>query len=283
MLKRLTWLCATLLLASCTGFKLGIANLPARFGNFDRQAALAYGTGPRRLLDVYVPRGAKGAPVVVFWYGGGFVAGRREQYRFVGAALAQQGMVAFLPDYRVYPDAVFPEFVKDAALAVKWVRDHAADYGGDPDKIFLMGHSAGGYLASLVALDRRYLTEAGAADLRVRGFIALSTPHVLAPNTPMLNTIFGPPWKPADWQPVEFAAAGSPPALLIHGADDSRVVRRHSELLAAALSSQGVDVKLLLLQGIGHPDTVAALSVPLRSRAPVLAETVAFVQRWSAN
>ena len=283
MLRRLALLGAAMLLASCTSLQLAVANAPALLGNYQRQAALRYGDGPRRTLDIYVPRGARAAPVVVFWYGGSFQYGRRENYRFVGAALAQRGLVAVLPDYRVYPPAVFPEFVDDAAQAVKWVHDHAAEYGGDPARLFLMGHSAGGYLASMVALDRRYLTRAGAGDVRLRGLIALSAPHVLLPNTRLLNIMFGPPWTTADWQPLNFASSTSPPALLIHGQQDQTVDPRNSESLAAALRAQGVDVTLRLMPRLSHSDTIAAFSAPLRRRAPALDETVAFVQRWSAN
>jgi acetyl esterase/lipase len=283
MLRRLALLGAALLLASCTSLKLAVANAPALLGDYQRHAALGYGTGPRRTLDIYVPRGARAAPVVVFWYGGSFEYGRRENYRFVGAALAQRGLVAVLPDYRVYPPALFPEFVDDAAQAVKWVHDHAAAYGGDPARLFLMGHSAGGYLASMVALDRRYLSKAGAGDVRVRGLIALSAPHVLVPNTRVLKVIFGPPWTTADWQPLNFSSSSAPPALLIHGQQDQTVDPRNSETLAATLRARGVDVTLRIIPRLNHSDTIAAFSVPLRRRAPVLDETVAFIQRWSAN
>ncbi len=283
MLRRLVLLGATLLLASCTNLKLAAANAPALLGDYHRHAALRYGEGARRTLDVYVPRDARAAPVVIFWYGGSFQYGRRENYRFVGAALAQRGLVAVLPDYQVYPPTVFPEFVNDAAQAVKWVHDHAAEYGGDPTRLFVMGHSAGGYIASMVALDRRYLAGAGAGDVKLRGLIALSAPHVLVPNTRVLNIIFGPPWTMADWQPVNFAGSAAPPALLIHGQADQTVDPRNSETLAAALRARGVDVTLRMMPRLSHSDTIAAFSVPLRRRAPVLDETVAFVQRWSAN
>ena len=283
MLRRLALLGAALLLGSCTSLKLAVANTPALLGDYQRHAALGYGGGPRRTLDIYVPRGARAAPVVIFWYGGSFQYGRRTNYRFVGAALAQRGLVAVLPDYRVHPPAVFPEFIDDAAQAVKWVHDHAAEYGGDPARLFLMGHSAGGYIASMVALDRRYLARAGAGDVSLRGLIALSAPHVLVPNTPVLKVIFGPPWTPADWQPLNFASSAAPPALLIHGQQDETVDPRNSETLAAALRTQGVSVTLRMLPRLNHSDTIAAFSVPLRRRAPVLDETVAFIQRWSAN
>jgi acetyl esterase/lipase len=87
--------------------------------------------------------------------------GSKEQYRFVGAALANSGYVAILPNYRLFPQARFPQFIDDGALAVRWAREHARELGGDPGAIFLMGHSAGGHLAATLALDEQYLEKVG--------------------------------------------------------------------------------------------------------------------------
>lgn len=284
MLVRLVvLLLAAASLAACTNLLLGIANAPARIGDFQRVAAQRFGSLPRQQLDVYAPGTQDQAPVVVFWYGGSFERGNREKYRFVGAALAEAGLVAVLPDYRVYPEVRFPVFVEDAAAAVRWVRDNIKDYGGDPTRIFLMGHSAGAYLATLTALDRRYLQKAGAGDLRLRGVIALSGPHVLTPNTDVLNRIFAAPWRLVDWQPVHFASVAAPPMLLIHGASDTLVDPEHSSRLAEALRLAGASAQLELIAGAGHADTVAAISRVARSRGPVLEKVVEFVRQQSAN
>ena len=273
------------LLVSCGGLALSIANAPALVGPFDRFAGLAYGEGPRRRLDVYQPHSARagraGAPVVVFWYGGAWQRGSKSQYRFVGAALAESGFVAVLPDYRLYPQVRFPEFIDDGAAALRWVTQHAADYGGDPQKIFLMGHSAGAHLAASLALDPTRLTRAGVDPAQIRGLIGLSGPYELAPNTAVLNRIFAAPYGPADWQPLRLAGRDSPPALLLHGGDDSLVLPRNAEKLAAALTAAGVAARAVIYPGKGHADTVAALSVPARGRAPVLEAVRAFVSERS--
>lgn len=109
-----------------------------------RCAGIPYGTDPRQSLDVYMPTpAATNRPIVVFWYGGMWIRGSKEQYRFVGAALANAGYVAILPDYRLFPQARFPDFIEDGARAVKWAHEHATELGGDPQALFLMGHSAG--------------------------------------------------------------------------------------------------------------------------------------------
>src|SRR3954470_20552310 len=90
-------------------------------------------------LDVYAPPGATAAPVVVFFYGGAWINGERAWYRYAGEALSRHGIVVVIPDYRKSPQAKFPVFMDDAALAVAWARAHAAAYGGDPRHLFLMG------------------------------------------------------------------------------------------------------------------------------------------------
>ena len=113
-------------------------------------------------LDVWSPRRAgHPLPVVIFLYGGGWVAGSRGGYAFAGSAYAGQGFVTVVPDYRLVPAVRFPAFVEDGALAVKWTRDNIARFGGDPDRIALAGHSAGSYNAAMLALDPHYLRDAG--------------------------------------------------------------------------------------------------------------------------
>jgi acetyl esterase/lipase len=278
--------CLALLLtlaSGCTPLMFGIANLPARISGVTRHAGLVYRSGERGLLDVYAKEGGRNRPVVVFWYGGSWQEGDRQRYRFAGAALAQAGYVAILPDYRLYPAVRFPEFNNDAAQAVVWAHAHAAEYGGDAGKLFLMGHSAGAHIAASTALDGRYLRRAGGDPAWIRGLIGLSGPYVLKPNTAALNRIFAAPYTPADWQLQNYVSAASPPALLIHGANDTLVDPSNSGELAAKLRAAGVAAQVRVIAGIGHSDTVAALSVPVRKRAPTLALVRAFIDARSAE
>jgi acetyl esterase/lipase len=265
------------LIASCGGLAFTVINVPALAGNFERHADLAYGEGPRHKLDVYSPKGAADRPVIVFWYGGAWDRGRKSQYRFVGAALAKAGYVAVLPDYRLYPEVKFPAFIEDGADALAWVTKHAGEFGGDPKRIFVAGHSAGAHLAAMLAYDRSQLERAGLPANTVRGLIGLSGPYALDPNTDTYRAIFGAPYTLAQWQPVQKASAGAPPALLIHGEADEVVYVSHARKMARALETVGVRVTLRTYADRGHRDTVAALAVPVPNKLPVLEEIRRFV------
>lgn len=240
---------------------------------------IAYGDGPRHRLDVYRPQGEGARPVVIFFYGGAWQEGERAQYRFVGRALARAGFVAVLPDYRVHPEVRWPAFLQDGAAAVRWVREHAAELGGDPGRIFLMGHSAGAYNAAMLALDRRWLGAAGLDPARdVAGWIGLSGPYDFLPIVdPVVQTIFGAREAWPVTQPIAYVTAGAPPALLLHGTGDTRVRPGNSERLAARLRAAGVPARLATYPDLGHADTLIALAPLFASRAPVLEAVTAFI------
>lgn len=268
---------AALCVVACGGLAFTAANVPAYFGDFERRADIAYAPGARHGLDVYVPGKAQARPIIVFWYGGGWENGRKANYRFVGAALAKAGYVAVLPDYRLYPEVRFPEFVDDGAQALAWVAQHATEIGGDPRRIYVAGHSAGAHLAAMLAYDPARLERVGLPRDTVRGCIGLSGPYVLNPNDATLNEIFRAPYTIADWQPVQRVRAGAPPALLLHGESDTVVEVAHARRMAQQLRSLGVGVSLRTYAGRGHRDTVAAFASASPNKLPVLDEIRHFV------
>jgi acetyl esterase/lipase len=273
-------LMCTLMLSGCTALSFGVANLPSYFSRIQRTAGVAFGADARQRLDIYRPATSDTAarPVIVFWYGGNWTSGARQDYRFVGVALAQLGYLVVLPDYRLYPQVRFPQFLDDGAQAVAWVQRHVADYGGDPHRIVLMGHSAGAYMAAMLALNRRYLMQAGADPQRIVGLIGLSGPYGLTPNTTTLHQIFRAPFTPQDWQVLPYVSEEAPPALLLHGRSDKLVWASNTEQLGAALRAAGARVDITIYDDRGHVDTLAALSVPARRRAPVLRQIADFMR-----
>lgn len=270
-------LIAALVVVSCGGIAFTVANVPAHFGDFERRADIAFGGLDRQKLDVYVPEGAKDRPIIVFWYGGSFDSGSKSNYRFVGATLAKSRYVAVLPDYRLYPEVKFPGFVDDGAAALAWVVAHAREIGGDPARIYLAGHSAGAHIAAMLAYDAPRLERVGLPRNTVRGFIGLSGPYALNPNSPLLHAIFAAPYQLRDWQPAELVTAGAPPALLIHGEADTTVEVGHAQRMAEQLRSVGVPGTLRTFPGRKHADTVAAFAAPAPRKLPVLEEIRSFV------
>ncbi|WP_426043440.1 alpha/beta hydrolase [Caulobacter sp. DWR3-1-2] len=240
----------------------------------------AYGTLERQVLDVYAPkRETAPAPVAVFFYGGSWDSGRRQDYGWVGRALAAQGFLTIVPDYRLYPAVRYPSFIADGALAVRWAIEHARALGGDPDRLVLVGHSAGAYIAAMLALDDRYLKTAGVDPKAVKALAGLSGPYDFLPlDGPITRQTFGEARDLPATQPARYAKAGSPPAFLATGDADTTVKPGNTVALAAGLRAKGVAVEERHYAGLNHADTVLALSKPLRGKAPVLAEMVGFLK-----
>lgn len=247
---------------------------------YRRETALSYGAHERQKLDLYVPAtGATRAPVAVFFYGGSWRSGSRGDYLFVGEALASRGFVAAVADYRLYPEVRYPDFVADSARAVRWVRDNVAPFGGDPERLFLLGHSAGAYNAAMLAFDPQYLEQEGVRSGAVRGFIGLAGPYDFLPLTSrLLQNVFGYPNTSPATQPINAVRAGAPPVLLLTARNDAIVNPGNSVRLAARVRSVGGRVHEIGYDRLNHLTLIGALAVPLRDRAPVLDDLTAFVR-----
>ena len=276
-------LAAALLVALPTaGCGARLLNALVPDGGYRLARDLPYGDLARQRLDVYLPDGLAGpAPVVVYFYGGRWETGDKDEFRFVGQALASRGFVAVIPDYRRYPEVRFPTLVEDGAAAVAWVRSNLGALGGDPGSLHLMGHSSGAHVAALLALDHHYLADAGVDRDAVTSLVGLAGPYDFLPlDDPTLEEIFAVEDMAAT-QPITFADRSAPPTLLVHGAGDETVLPANSEHLAEALAAAGNRVELEIYPGIGHVGLVIALAAPLRWLAPVLADVSAFLRATS--
>jgi acetyl esterase/lipase len=276
------------------GAAIGVAALPAcspvgafntiagRDGGSEQVAAdIAFGELPRQRLDVYAPtaRGAS-SPVVMFIYGGSWNTGRRQDYSFVGHALASKGFVTVIPDYRLVPEVLFPSFLEDGAKAMRWVQDNIARYGGDRQRVAISGHSAGAYNAAMLALDPRYLRDAGVSPGRIKALAALAGPYDFLPfDVASTQAAFGAWPNPRETQPINFARASAPPAFLATGAADTLVKPRNTLALAKALNERGARTTTRLYEGMDHPGSLLALSVRLRDRAPILDDMTQFLRQ----
>ena len=260
----------------------GVLNAVAGNGHQGRQG-IAYGPDPRQRLDVYQPLAGdplQVRPIVVFFYGGSWSKGERADYRFVGEALASAGAIVVVTDYRLSPGVRYPEFVQDSAAAVKWAFDHASELGGSPDNVVVMGHSAGGYNAAMVALDRRWLDAAGLArERRLAGWIGLAGPYDFLPiENRETQVAFRWPDTSADSQPIRHVTANAPRTLLLAAAKDDLVNPQRSTVgLGEKLKAAGVSVRVELYPRVNHVTLLAAMAQPLRWLAPVRAEVLDFL------
>ncbi|MCZ4314587.1 alpha/beta hydrolase [Comamonadaceae bacterium G21597-S1] len=250
---------------------------------FSLDADVSYGALPRQKLAVFRPtRPAPpgGWPVVVFFYGGSWNSGDRADYTFVGAALAERGILTLVADYRLYPAVRYPDFLADSARAVAYGIDQAAKLGGDPARLFVMGHSAGGYNAAMLALDRRWLSATGHAPAALAGWIGLAGPYDFYPiRNPDAKPVFFHPNYPPQSQPVDFVSPGAPPSFLAATRDDDLVnPQRNTVALARKLSAAGVDVTRKLYDRGSHATLIGAFAWPLRWMMPVLDDVTDFIR-----
>lgn len=246
---------------------------------------VAYAPGKRHKLDIYAPKGAKGpVPVLVYFYGGGWSSGRRQDYSFVGKALASRGFLTVLPDYRLFPEVRYPDFLKDGAAAIRWVQDHAAEYGGDPSRIVLAGHSAGGYNAVMLALDTEFVRAAGVRPGVIKAAAGLAGPYDFFPfDVAYSRNAFGQYPDPAATQPINYVEKDSVPIWMGYGLEDTVVYPQNIDSLEKALKAKGVAYEARRYEGLNHTDMVLALSQPFRGKAPVLAEMTAFLERYAGD
>ena len=268
-------------MAACSPARLLNATIP--LGGLQITRGVAYGPGARETLDIYRP-GTRAAPVVVFFYGGSWDSGSKADYPFVAATLARRGNVVIVPDYRLYPKVRYPAFLQDCARAVAWTGAHMAQIGGDPGRLFLMGHSAGAYNAVMLGLNPRLLADAGFDRGRLAGVIGLAGPYDFLPMTgPVVRAVFAPAGDGPETQPVNHVDGHAPPMLLLAGSADETVRPRNTEALAARIRHSHGTVDAKIYPGIGHIGLVIAIAPLFRGKAPVLADIEAFIQSRGAG
>lgn len=270
--------CVMLAIAGCSG--ADVLNAVTGSSHYEVTSDVRYGDGDRHLLDVYLPkdRGAR-VPLVIFFYGAGWKGGSKESFEFVAASLTANGFAVIIPDYRVFPQVRFPAFVEDGAAAVAYAREHADELGVDASQFFLMGHSAGAHIASLIALDPHYL----GGDSSLAGVVGLSGPYDFLPiESGYLLDVF-PESSREQSQPINFVTADAPPMLLIHGGDDNVVKPGNSERLAERLREENVPVTLKIYNGQGHARLAAGLAPPLKFIGSTLDDSLAFLRSYSGD
>lgn len=243
-----------------------------------RVANLPFGADARQRLDVYHSRRTPhAAPVVVFIYPGRWKYGSRRDYLLVGNALARQGWVVVVPDYRLYPSVRFPAWVEDGAAAVRWTRDSIARYGGDPSNIVVIGHSAGAHTVAMLALDEHFLRDAGVNPQSIRGYVSLAGPVDTTWTDEDVQDLMGPASQWPATFPYNFIDGTEPALLLLHGAGDNVVSAANATRLAARIAARGGCARSIVYPRIGHVQIALALAYPSLNLAPVQRDVRDFV------
>ncbi|WP_206240202.1 alpha/beta hydrolase [Novosphingobium terrae] len=265
--------------SACSPLRIFNTVMPKDAGATRVAHGMPFGPDKRQTLDVYAPRvhGAGQLAVIVFFYGGSWNSGTKEGYSFLGRALAARGFLVVIPDYRLVPQVRYPAFLQDNAEAVRWIRSHVSEWGGDPDRLILAGHSAGAYNAAMLALDPHWL---GQDRRAVKGLIGLAGPYDFLPfKGPVVEKAFAGVADPVATQPVHYAHRGDPPAFLATGDKDTLVLPRNSDALAEGLRSHDVLVERRRYPGVGHVGLITAVAKPLRGHANVLEDMTAFARK----
>ncbi len=265
--------------SACSPVNLLNSMIPSE--GYNIKADIAYGDLDRQQLDIYIPKSnsEKPLPVVLFYYGGGWDSGAKENYLFVAEAFTSKNYITVIPDYRVFPEVTFPEFMLDPVSAGKWVKQHIASYGGDPENIFVVGHSAGAHIGMMLNLNKDYLASVDLKPNQFRAYLGLAGPYDFLPlQSKRLKEIFGPEetrWKS---QPINFVTGENQPTLLMVGLKDGTVWPRNTINLANAISEKNGQVEVLKYPNYGHVDMVAKLAKPFRADSRLLTDMVQFMQ-----
>ncbi len=273
-------------LTACTSSSLLLVNTLAAFDDYQVYENLVYGKNELNRLDIYTPRDqavdrATKLPVVIFFYGGcwgGCQTWNKENYAFVAQALTSQGYISVLTDYRRYPQVTFPAIIDDARRSVEWVKANIRHFGGDPDKMFLMGHSAGAHLAAMLSVNESYLQPQTFKS--IKGFIGLAGPYDFLPFTePYQKQVFGPEKNYPASQPINFVNGNEPPMLLLYGNRDETVKPHNIKSLADKVRNYGRLAETRYYDDIDHTFLLGALSIPYQQNEPVLGDIVHFLNQ----
>ncbi len=267
-----------LFLNACSNLSILTANAPTVFFDGKVKKNIDYGHKSLQKLDIYIPslKPNEKSPVIVFFYGGRWTDGKKEDCAFVATTLASKGFIVAIPDHRKYPDIRVPTFVEDGAKAVNWVHENIADYGGDPETIFMAGHSSGAHIASLLVSDAHYLNKHGHALKAIKGFAGLAGPYAFEPQDADLKDMFGPPANYPKMQTPTFIDGNEPSMLLMVGGKDQLVARFNAERLASKINEKTGRVEIRTYPELDHVEMVGVFSWILRSKAPVAHDMAAF-------
>ena len=232
---------------------------------------LIYYNGPgfnpqKHILDIFNPKDLPNAPVLFFIHGGGWTEGDKSIYPFLGRAFAQQGLLTVVISYRLTPEVLHPGHIQDVARAFAWVYKNISQYGGNPNQIFVTGHSAGGHLAALLALDKRYLLAEGLSTDQIKGDLPISGIYNVKTHVdafPELKNVFtSDPDKQRDASPVAHVSEKQPPFLIGYAQHDLVTLDAQAIELAKLLQQKGTEAQLVMVPNVDHIGIIVSIGTP---------------------
>ena len=261
---------------------LDILNATVSSDGYKSTLNVPYGDMPRQRLDVHVPNNVTpAADVVVFYYGGRWQYGSKDQYAFVADAFTEKGIITVLPDYRLFPEVDWRDFVKDGAKAYDWVVKNIEKFNGNPKRIFVMGHSAGAHISAMVAADVSLLNN---RSERPCGFLGLAGPYDFLPiRDADIVRVFSSAKDLRNTQPITYINHDDPVMLLMHGSDDVSVKPSNTYQFAERIEKVGGSVSTKIYAGVDHIDILISLSSTFRHVSPVLNDSVTFMKKTDCN
>jgi len=263
------------LLSACS--KLDLLNASINDDGYNSILDQAYAKKMRQQLNIHIPKKVKdNADVLIFYYGGRWQYGSKEEYKFVAEAFTSNGIITVLPDYRLYPNVDWPDFIRDGAMAYQWVYKNIAKFGGNPKRIFIMGYSAGAHIAAMVSFKPSLLNKKTPSPC---GFIGLAGPYDFLPiQDADIKSVFSSAKNLQSTQPITFINKKSPSMLLLHGVDDTSVKLRNSVQLHARARQLKVHSEIKLYTNVNHVDLLLSLSSLFRNKSSALKDSVEFIQ-----
>ncbi len=273
-----------LIVIGVAGVSVGVSQ-PSLPYSFQVYTDLAYYDGPdahpiKHRLDLFVPEGLQDASVLIFVHGGGWSSGDKNLYAFVGRTFAQQGFVTAIVNYRLSPQVQHPAHIEDVARAFAWVYRNISQYGGSAEKIFVMGHSAGGHLTALLALDEKYLGAHGLTLAAIKGAIPISGVYDVTIDPPgpfnVYQIVFGAdPQQRRDASPITHVGPNRPPFLILYAQFDFPGFDAQARQLLSGLREYENEATLLEIPNRDHVTIIANIGA---SNDPTTEEILKFLR-----
>jgi acetyl esterase/lipase len=254
---KLAWITAVVLCLTATAASASAQTFAVRVVNDVPYLEGARYADNKDKLDLYLPEGRRNAPVIVSYYGNQLMGGDKSEDAYVGRRFAAAGFVSVVVNYRLSPAVSHPAHVQDAAASFAWVKRHIAEYGGNPDEVFIIGYSAGAYLAALLSTDPRYLAAHNLSPRDIRGVVPVSAFYWVerrgvAPDRD--KRVWGNDrnvW--VDASPAHHLQAGSPPILILYAERDEDWRREQNVEIATAMKAAGnTSVEIAMIANRNH-------------------------------